>query len=67
MTDELQQLSDWLAEQGVTHVAMESTGSYWKPMFNVLEERFELLLVNAQHLEGGARTQDRRQRCGVDR
>ena len=51
MTDELQQLSDWLAEQQVTHVAMESTASYWKPIFNVLEERFELLLVNAQHLK----------------
>jgi transposase len=51
MTDELQQLSGWLLEQGVTHVAMESTGSYWKPIFNVLEESFELLLVNAQHLK----------------
>jgi transposase len=51
MSDDLQQLSEWLAEQGVTHVAMESTGSYWKPIFNVLEERFELLLVNAQHLK----------------
>ena len=51
MSDDLQQLSDWLAEQGVTHVAMESTASYWKPVFNVLEESFELLLVNAQHLK----------------
>ena len=51
MSDDLQRLSDWLAEQGVTHVAMESTGSFWKPVFNVLEERFELLLVNAQHLK----------------
>ena len=37
MSDELQQLSDWLAEQGVTHVTMESTASYWKPVFNTLE------------------------------
>lgn len=51
MSDDLQHLSDWLAEQGVTHVAMESTASYWKPIFNVLEERFELVLVNAQHLK----------------
>ncbi len=51
MTDELQQLSGWLAEQAVTHIAMESTGSYWKPIFNVLEGSFELLLVNAQHLK----------------
>jgi transposase len=51
MTDDLQQLSAWLAEQGITHVAMESTGSYWKPVFNVLEDRFALLLANAQHLK----------------
>jgi len=51
MTDELQQQSGWLAEQAVTHIAMESTGSYWKPIFNVLEGSFELLLVNAQHLQ----------------
>lgn len=51
MSDDLQQLSEWLAEQGITHVAMESTGSYWKPVFNMLEERFELVLVNAQHLK----------------
>jgi transposase len=51
MSDDLAKLSDWLTEQGVTHVAMESTGSFWKPVFNVLEERFELLLVNAQHLK----------------
>jgi transposase len=51
MSDDLEKLSDWLAEQGVTHVAMESTASYWKPIYNVLEERFELLLVNAQHLK----------------
>ena len=51
MSDDLQHLSEWLAERGVTPVAMESTGSYWKPVFNVLEERFELLPVNAQHLK----------------
>jgi transposase len=51
MSDDLAKLSDWLTQQGVTHVAMESTGSYWKPIFNVLEEQFELLLVNAQHLK----------------
>src|SRR4051794_33643939 len=51
MSDDLEKLCDWLAEQGVTHVAMESTASYWKPIFNVLEDRFELLLVNAQHMK----------------
>jgi len=47
----LRQLSQWLAEWGVTHVAMESTGIYWIPVWNVLEEHFQLVLVNAQHLK----------------
>ena len=51
MTDDLVAMGDWLAEQQVTHVAMESTGVYWKPIYNVLEERFTLLLVNAQHIK----------------
>jgi transposase len=51
MTDELLVLSDWLTEQAVTHVAMESTGEFWKPIFNLLEGNFEVLLVNAQHLK----------------
>lgn len=49
MTDDLLALSDWLAAHGVTDVAMESTGSYWKPVWNVLETNFFLLLVNPQH------------------
>jgi transposase len=51
MTDELLQLGDWLAAAGCTHVAMESTGIYWKPIYNLLEGSFELLLVNAQHMK----------------
>ena len=51
MTRELLALSDWLASQGVTHVAMESTGVFWKPVFNILEGRFEMLLVNPQHIK----------------
>jgi transposase len=51
MTDDLLALADWLAERGVTHVAMESTGVYWKPLWNLLEGRFALLLVNAQHIK----------------
>ena len=51
MTHELLILADWLEAHGVTHVAMESTGVYWKPIHNLLEERFELLLVNAQHIK----------------
>jgi len=50
MTGELLELSDWLMGKEVTHVAMESTGEYWKPIFNILEENFEVILVNAQHL-----------------
>ena len=50
MTSELLALSDWLMGNGVTHVAMESTGEYWKPIFNILEENFTVVLVNAQHL-----------------
>jgi transposase len=50
-TSDLLALSDWLGEQQVTHVALESTGVYWKPIHNVLEGQFELLLVNAQHIK----------------
>jgi transposase len=51
MTTDLLALSDWLAVQGVAVVAMESTGSYWKPVFNLLESRFEVVLVNAHHIK----------------
>ncbi len=51
MTVDLLKLGDWLAELGVTHVAMESTGVYWKPVWNLLEDRFTLLLVNARHIK----------------
>jgi transposase len=50
-TRELLALMDWLAAAGCTHVAMESAGSYWKPVYNILEGDFDLLLVNAQHLK----------------
>ena len=51
MTADLLELADWLAAHAVRHVAMESTGVYWKPVFHLLEGRFELTLVNAQHLK----------------
>lgn len=51
MTDELLALADWLGAGGVTQVAMESTGVYWKPVFNILESSFQVLLVNAQHIK----------------
>src|SRR6201987_754520 len=50
-THDLLQLADWLGQCGVTHVAMESTGVYWKPVWNILAEQFEALLVNAQHIK----------------
>jgi len=51
MTEEVLRLSDWLAESGCAHVAMESTGVYWKPLWNLLEGSFALLLVNAHHVK----------------
>ena len=51
MTEDLLALSDWLASEGVTHAAMESTGVYWKPIYNVPEGSFELLLANARRIE----------------
>ncbi len=51
MTDDLLALADWLAAEGVTHVAMESTGVFWKPIFNLLEDHFQLLLVNARDIK----------------
>ena len=50
-TSSLTSLRDWCKAEGVTHVAMESTGVYWKPVFNVLEEDFEIILVNARHVK----------------
>jgi transposase len=50
-TGELLALADWLAGHGVRQVAMESTGVYWKPVYNLLEPHFEVMLVNAQHIK----------------
>ena len=53
MTQDLLALADWLTSKGVTHVAMESesTGEFWKPVYNLLEARFIVLVVNAQHIK----------------
>ena len=51
MTNDLRKLSEWLKEYGVTAVAMESTGIYWKPIFNILEDDFDIVLANAQHIK----------------
>ncbi len=50
-TSELLRLSDWLTEGGCTHVGLESTGEFWKPVFNLLEGAFEVWLLNAQHIK----------------
>ena len=51
-TGSLEAMADWFTAEGVTEIAMEATGSYWKPVWYVLEERaFELKLVNAQHVK----------------
>jgi transposase len=49
-TADLLKFSQWLTEQGCTHVAIESTGVYWQPIYNILEGSFELLLVNTQQV-----------------
>jgi transposase len=51
MTYGLLQMLDWLIELGCTHVAMESTGEYWRPVYNILEGNLEVLLVNARHMK----------------
>lgn len=51
MTEDLRHLAEWLTQLQVTHVAIESTGVYWKPVWNVLEGRFTIILANAQHVK----------------
>jgi transposase len=51
MTADLIALADWLVAEGVSHVAMESTGVYWKPVFNILEGQVEVMLVNAHRIK----------------
>ena len=50
-TQDIELLRAWLKSNEVTHVAMESTGVYWKPVFNILEEDLEVILVNARHIK----------------
>ena len=51
MTRDLLQLSDWLSSLGITHVAMEATGEFWKPVHTILEATFIVLVVNAHHIK----------------
>lgn len=50
-TASMRELSNWLRDAGVTHIAMESTGVYWKPVYNILDPDFEIILVNARHIK----------------
>jgi len=51
MTRDLLACKDWLESEGCTHVALESTGVYWKPVFNILEDSMEIILANARHIK----------------
>ena len=51
LTQDLLRLADWLKDYGVTHVAMEATSVYWRPIWAVLEGHFEQMLVNPQHIK----------------
>jgi len=51
MTSGILQLSDWLLERGITHAAIESTGDYWKPVYNILEGSVDIWVVNAYHVK----------------
>ena len=51
MTNALIELRDWLKSEGCTAVAMEATGVYWKPVYNILEGHFELIVANARHIK----------------
>lgn len=50
-TESIEKMRDWLKSNKITHIAMESTGVYWKPIYNILEDDFEILLVNARHIK----------------
>lgn len=67
MTPDLLRMRHWLKVLGVTHVAMESTGSFWKPIFNVLEGHVEVLPFCAQHIKAVDFPQNRSQRCRMAR
>jgi len=66
-TSQLLEMSDWLKQQGVTHVAMESTGTYWKPVWAILEGEFDLTLCNPAHIKQvpGRKTDQKDAECGT--
>jgi hypothetical protein len=66
MTKDLLALLDWLKQAQVTHVAMESTGVFWKPIYNILEGHFEVWGSQCTPPPESPGTQDRCERCAVD-
>ncbi len=66
MTSDILALKDWLKAAGCRQIAMESTGVYWKPIFHLLEDEFEMVLVNAQHMKAVAFPKNGCERCGMD-
>jgi transposase len=67
MTAELVRLEAWLADQQVDHLALESTGVYWYPIYNLLEEGRTVLLVNAQHIKAATTDSPQWKHSGLDR
>jgi len=67
MTRDLLVLADWLTEASITHVAMESTGEYWKPVYNLLEGTFTVFLVNATHVKNVPGRKTDKSRCPLAR
>lgn len=51
MTENIEEFRDWLKSEGITHVAIESTGIYWRPVYNILENDIEVILANARHIK----------------
>jgi hypothetical protein len=66
LTKDLFRLLKWLEGHEVTHIAMESTGVYWKPVFNILEDFFDITLANAQRIKKCTRKKNRCFRCRMD-
>jgi len=67
MTNDLLALADWLRAEGCGPVVMESTGSYWRPVFNLLEEQCEVLVVNAYHAKAATTDSPQWKHSGLDR
>ena len=67
MTQDLLALADWLSHKGVTHVALEFTGEFWKPVYNILEGAFIDHGGQCPAYQERARTQDGRAGCRLDR